>query len=136
MFLQSIRGGVYKLCSSQITSVIPKVNILQATKIPQPRCFHMFAPIQMNTIANNCLGQQSAPKMLTVPNVPQLIQSCGMKARMSVRRRCRDCYLVVRGAVLYNMCPTHPRHKQMKKHPKLGHIWILSHATQSKIRPW
>lgn len=138
MFFPSIRGSVYKLCSSQsqIASMLPKVNLLQPAKIAQPRCFHMLAPILTNTRANTFLTQQNTPKMLAAPSLPQLIQTCGMKSKDSVRRRCQDCYLVVRQGILYNMCKTHPRHKQMKKHLKAKFTWMLSHASQSKVRPW
>ncbi|KAL0962110.1 hypothetical protein UPYG_G00335790 [Umbra pygmaea] len=38
--------------------------------------------------------------------------SAGMKTRTSLRRRCKDCFFVVRRGRLFVFCKTHPRHKQ------------------------
>lgn len=78
----------------------------------------------------------NVPKLLTPTASPQLMQTCGFKVKYKVKRRCRDCYMVMRQGRMYNICPTHPRHKQMaiKVHPRIN--WIITHATQSKIRPW
>ncbi|CAH1981652.1 unnamed protein product [Acanthoscelides obtectus] len=75
------------------------------------------------------------PGFLT-PALQTVVPSCGMKVRGRLRRRCKDCYFVMREGRLYVMCKTHGRHKQMSmvKDPK--NTWILSHATQGKVRPW
>lgn len=73
---------------------------------------------------------------LLVPLAPNLVPCCGFKVMGKVRKRCKDCYLVRRNERLFVICKTHPRHKQMSmvKDPK--NTWILTHATQSKVRPW
>lgn len=73
---------------------------------------------------------------LLVPVVQNIVPCCGFKVMGKVRRRCKDCYLVRRNERMFVICKTHPRHKQMSmvKDPK--NTWILSHATQSKVRPW
>lgn len=82
------------------------------------------------------LQLMSVPKLLTPTASPQLMQTCGFKVKGRLKRRCRDCYFVMREGRLFNLCPTHPRHKQMgiKVHPRVN--WIVTHATQSKVRPW
>lgn len=82
------------------------------------------------------LQLMNAPALLKPATSPQMMQTCGMKIKGRLRRRCRDCYFVMRQGRLYNMCPTHPRHKQaaIKVHPRVN--WIITHATQSKVRPW
>ncbi|KAJ3616363.1 hypothetical protein MTP99_003892 [Tenebrio molitor] len=72
----------------------------------------------------------------TAPVVHDITPSCGFKVKGRVRRRCKDCYMVMREQRMYVLCKTHPRHKQMTlaKDPK--NTWILSHATQGKVRPW
>lgn len=58
------------------------------------------------------------------------------KVKGIVKRRCKDCYLVWRDERLYNICPTHPRHKQMLVQKRERDRWVLSLASQSKKRPW
>ncbi|KAJ8933774.1 hypothetical protein NQ314_013810 [Rhamnusium bicolor] len=99
--------------------------------------------------SNSNLAISSAFHLLSkqsITNVPQqfflkpvtqnVIQSCGFKVMGLVKRRCKDCYLVRRQERLYNICKTHPRHKQMSMVKDVRHTWILTHATQSKVRPW
>lgn len=38
--------------------------------------------------------------------------SAGMKTKSSLKRRCKDCFFVVRRGRLFVYCKTHPRHKQ------------------------
>lgn len=71
-----------------------------------------------------------------IPNLQTVIQNCGLKIKGIVKRRCKDCYMVMREGRLYNMCKTHGRHKQAAMAKKPINTWILSHATQSKVRPW
>lgn len=60
----------------------------------------------------------------------------GMKQMGKLKRRCKDCYFVVRQERLYVMCKTHGRHKQMAMKKKPKNTWILTDATQSKQRAW
>ncbi|KAK7793802.1 hypothetical protein R5R35_013018 [Gryllus longicercus] len=70
------------------------------------------------------------------PRIPSLIISCGLKIKGKPRKRCKDCYFVVRQERLYVMCKTHQRHKQASLKAPEKVSWILSHATQSPVRPW
>uniref|UniRef100_A0A8C5EZA8 Ribosomal protein n=2 Tax=Gouania willdenowi TaxID=441366 RepID=A0A8C5EZA8_GOUWI len=38
--------------------------------------------------------------------------SVGMKTKSALKRRCKDCFFVVRRGRLFVFCKTHPRHKQ------------------------
>ncbi|KAK9502898.1 hypothetical protein O3M35_011585 [Rhynocoris fuscipes] len=67
---------------------------------------------------------------------PVVNQICSFKVKLKLQKRCKDCYLVVRDGRKYIICPTHPRHKQMSMVKKPRYTWILTHASQSKIRPW
>lgn len=99
------------------------LNVVKQCQFVAPTSrFHVFA---------------SPPVKLLAPlNISVTPPSCGFKVKGRLRRRCKDCYFVRRQERLYIICPTHPRHKQMSmvKDPK--NTWILTHATQSKIRPW
>lgn len=65
-----------------------------------------------------------------------LQQVATLKVKGRLRRRCKDCYIVLRQQRAYVMCPTHGRHKQMSMKKREKSTWILTHATQSKVRPY
>lgn len=67
---------------------------------------------------------------------PLINPNCGFKVKGKLKRRCKDCYFVVRGERLYNICKTHPRHKQMAMKKDDDKSWIITHATQSKVRSY
>ncbi|KAJ0178290.1 hypothetical protein K1T71_006113 [Dendrolimus kikuchii] len=91
----------------------------------------------INILPKLTSSQQPALKeRLLSPFVPIVNPSCGFKVKGRVRRRCKSCYLVVRDERTYVICPKFPRHKQMSMVPKPHNTWILTHASQSPIRPW
>ncbi|XP_017011911.3 large ribosomal subunit protein bL36m [Drosophila takahashii] len=71
---------------------------------------------------------------LLSPGSTLLQQVAGFKVKGRLKRRCKDCYIVVRQERGYVICPTHPRHKQMSMKKRDYKSWILTHATQSKER--
>ncbi|KAK4877910.1 hypothetical protein RN001_010416 [Aquatica leii] len=85
--------------------------------------------------AFHLLAQRQTPNLLPVTNVV-VTQSYGFKVKAMLKKRCKDCYFVKRENRLFVICNTHPRHKQMQLVKKEKYTWILSHATQGKIRPW
>ncbi|NWW89160.1 RM36 protein, partial [Rhynochetos jubatus] len=61
-------------------------------------------------------GGAAAPRgllaVLPVGGLPPLL--AGLKTKTSLKRRCKDCYIVRRRGRLYVCCPSNPRHKQRK----------------------
>ncbi|NWR75784.1 RM36 protein, partial [Centropus unirufus] len=45
---------------------------------------------------------------------PVLPLLAGLKTKVSLKRRCKDCFFVRRRGRLYIYCKTNPRHKQRK----------------------
>lgn len=86
-----------------------------------------------NTINTN---NNSNGSSFLMPQTAQLIPSCGFKVKGRVKRRCKSCFLVMRDGRMFNFCKDHPRHKQMALVKQVRNTWILTHATQSKVRPW
>ncbi|KAJ8716110.1 hypothetical protein PYW08_013395 [Mythimna loreyi] len=80
--------------------------------------------------------QQFARERLLQPSLPMINSVCGFKVKGRLRRRCKSCYFVVRDERLYVICPKSPRHKQMAMKPKPLNTYILTHASQSPVRPW
>lgn len=130
--------NIFKICSApQVTAFPTKFSIQTGFSSGGclSRAFHLLS--NAKPIAHKpCMGSEMMPTLLVPIANPQLIQSCGFKVKGRVYRRCRDCYLVVRKERLYNICPTHPRHKAMSMVKKPKSTWILSHATQGKKRLW
>ncbi|KAK3881815.1 hypothetical protein Pcinc_013768 [Petrolisthes cinctipes] len=107
---------------------------LLRTLLPVTRSYHALKNIP--TIAStSTLTPVPSPKLLEITS-PLLTQSCGMKQKGRLTRRCKDCYFVMREGRLYVMCKSKPRHKQMAMKKAEHNTWILTHATQSPIRPW
>lgn len=131
MFFQTVRYA----CKTMLPqlSAVPNKSTLMAS-VMTSRSFHLLSSSVASRLQTNILAATST--LLPAPTLPQLTQTCGMKQKGILRRRCKACYFVRREGRLYNMCPAHPRHKQqqMMKSPK--NSWILTHATQSKVRPW
>jgi large subunit ribosomal protein L36 len=87
-------------------------------------------------INTNSTGLKNESLPLLTPKVPILSSTCGFKVKKVLKRRCKDCYFVVRRGRMYVMCKTHPRHKQMAMKAPAEARWILTYACQSRIRPW
>ncbi|KAG4071007.1 hypothetical protein HA402_001444 [Bradysia odoriphaga] len=116
-----------------------------ATKLPTcssaniQRSFHCI----MGSV-NNRIAPTRLPSSLTSPQSVGILQStspllqlsCGFKVKGLLKRRCKDCFYVVRQSRGYIICKTHPRHKQMAMVKRPEHKWILTNASQSKIRPF
>ncbi|EDW18599.1 39S ribosomal protein L36, mitochondrial [Drosophila mojavensis] len=108
------------------------------------RGFHVLMRPTVNattttTPVHNTTGQQLVPSTnlvssLLAPFNAYVQQVAGFKVKGRLKRRCKDCYIVVRQERGYVICPTHPRHKQMSMKKRDYKSWILTHATQSKER--
>lgn len=108
------------VCQTQIQSL----NIFNAAL----RNFTSFRPMIQNAI--------SPQQTLLQPSVNAVNVVRGMKQKGHLRLRCKDCYFVRRQERLYVMCKTKGRHKQMSMKTKPKNTWILTDATQSKLRAW
>nr|XP_045597294.1 39S ribosomal protein L36, mitochondrial-like [Procambarus clarkii] len=110
---------------SFLCRAVPR-NILKVVP-PLVRPLHILRPIEPIITTRNSILQ---------PVTPTLVPVCGMKQKGRLRRRCKDCFFVVRQGRLYVMCHTKPRHKQMAMQKSEKNTWMLSHATMSPKRPW
>ncbi|KAL5290820.1 hypothetical protein ACFFRR_010292 [Megaselia abdita] len=116
----STLSNCIRLCNQRITPVLSR-TFHGLTVTPPPS--GLAAPLGVNN------------KFLT-PVTSVVSQIAGFKVKGRLKKRCKDCYFVVREERLYVICPTHPRHKQMSMQKKDYNTWILTHATQSKVRPF
>ena len=117
--------------SSLISPLLKKLNAITMMS----RSFSFLQLPNITSCQSIVRCDQPKPKFL-FPNSCVISQVCGFKVKLKLKRRCKDCYFVVREQRKYVICPTHPRHKQMSMVKKPEYTWILTHACQSKIRPW
>ncbi|XP_039957507.1 39S ribosomal protein L36, mitochondrial [Bactrocera tryoni] len=142
-FISKIGAHFYK---SSLRLLTAASNVHTPAVNSNSRTYHIMAngralaasgPIAVtsNITATNTSVENGIQRLLT-PFNSLLTQVAGFKVKGRLRRRCKDCYFVVRQERLYVICPTHPRHKQMAMKKREKNTWILTHATQSKVRPY
>ena len=130
-----------KVCTSLEAGLRLLPRILQ----PATKNFHSMVKTMPSPVLSVSPVTTTAAKLL--PAVPiiglqkllapfntLLTQVAGFKVKGRIKCRCKDCYIVIRQQRHYVICPTHPRHKQMSMKKREYKSWILTHATQSKIR--
>ncbi|KAJ6641520.1 39S ribosomal protein L36, mitochondrial [Pseudolycoriella hygida] len=101
------------------------------------RSFHCIvgsSSLRSTSLISSLTNKQNAGILQLTSPLLQIF--CGFKVKGVLKRRCKDCYHVVRKGRGYIICKTHPRHKQMAMAQRPEKKWILTHATQSKIRPY
>jgi large subunit ribosomal protein L36 len=125
----SLRSTIWK------THVLKFLQSMSPIRCDAQRSYYGITKTFSLIIMNSTVVKKEGLQLLT-PTVPVLSSSCGFKVKKKLKRRCRDCYFVVRHGRVYVICETQPRHKQMSmKAPDEVH-WIISHASQSRVRPW
>jgi len=126
MFFNKILNHCIRFSLPQLTkktfSTIPNLVIRSTITTPA---------IVPATLFQSILGNSFLKPINFVYN-----QVAGFKVKGKLRKRCKDCFFVMREERLFVLCKTHPRHKQMAMKAKPKKSWILTHATQSKIRPY
>lgn len=93
---------------------------------------------QITNLAFHLLSPQNPKSGLSflLPPLHNIIQNCGVKVKGRVKRRCKDCYMVMREGRMYVECKSFGRHKQVTIAKKPKNAYILTHASMSKVRPW
>lgn len=114
-------------------------------KIVVPVCSNMqqlfmFSPVTVtrtfSVFTMKIQEGTSMPRQLLTPTIPTLVPTSGFKVVGKLKKRCKDCYKVVRHERAYIICKTKPRHKQMAMKKDEDKTWILSDATMGPKRPW
>lgn len=125
-----LRHSVHE-CQAHLGSALRRLPAI----VSSDRSFHAMTsqPSALNNTSQ--LTTVAAHRLLPV-QTGALAQIRGLKHVQAVHRRCKYCTLMMIDGVLHNHCSVHPRHKQKKKtiHPK--HTWVITHAMQTKKRPW
>ncbi|XP_030341574.1 39S ribosomal protein L36, mitochondrial [Strigops habroptila] len=71
-------------------------------------------PAPLSRALSPWCGAAAPRALLALPSpaglLPPLV--AGLKSKTSLKRRCKDCFMVRRRGRLYVLCKTNPRHKQ------------------------
>lgn len=102
------------------------------TSIGSLQCRHL----NIQQLFFSTLQRKTTDRNLLAAFTPVFNPVCSFKVKGRVRRRCKSCYIVVRDERFYNICPKYGRHKQMSMKPKPLTTYVLTHASQSPVRPW
>ncbi|XP_024862711.1 39S ribosomal protein L36, mitochondrial [Kryptolebias marmoratus] len=80
------------------------------------RCLNSAAPcplLLLTARVASVVPAQCGPSLLgRCQPLPCIQPSVGLKTKSSLKKRCKDCFFVLRRGRLYVYCKTHPRHKQ------------------------
>lgn len=117
----------------------PISNLRESTE----RFYHVLTAAPSHSLLQSIAGTKftqipadQSKSLLRSNGGPLMLQSCGFKVKGRLRRRCKDCYFVVRQERKYVICKTHPRHKQMALKRKEHNSYIMTHWTLHKTREW
>lgn len=120
-------------CQARLGSMLFKLHAPKA--VCTDRSFHVM-PSQPSAL--NTTGRQiTATTQLLAPLQPcNLTQSRGLLLVARAYRKCKFCYLMMINGVMHNHCTVHGRHKHQVKKKKPKDTWVITHAMQTKKRPW
>lgn len=126
--------NIFRTTCQTIGFIVPKLSSVES-----------FTRIINNNIHQTCNKQYSnfsnmyANKItskLLQPLLPIYNFTCSLKTKTLLHRRCKHCLLMWKNGRKYIICKVKPRHNQVERVKKEKNTWILTHATQSKIREW
>ncbi|KAL6255300.1 hypothetical protein P5V15_013640 [Pogonomyrmex californicus] len=127
-------GLTLKSMYQAINFMVPKLLTIPTIQNVVTHKIHHICDRQKLSSPCNILNHNAS--FLLQPVLPMYNSVCGLKAKGRLQLRCKDCYFLCKDERWYVMCKTHPRHKQVKIKKKEYKTWILTWASQSKIRGW
>uniref|UniRef100_A0A8V5FJ12 Ribosomal protein n=1 Tax=Melopsittacus undulatus TaxID=13146 RepID=A0A8V5FJ12_MELUD len=79
-----------------------------------PRWRAVLLPAPVSRALPPWCGTAAPRPLLALPPPPGLLPPsvAGLKSKVSLKRRCKDCFMVRRRGRLFVLCKTNPRHKQ------------------------
>ena len=65
-----------------------------------------------------------------------IIPANTMQTKWKVEKQCPDCYFVWRQSRKHVFCKKYPSHNQQTRVPRSKEMWIITHKTHGRVRPW
>lgn len=126
-------GLMLKSVYQAIDSVVPKILTIPTMQNILTHRIHYICREKLSS--QNSLSNHNTHFLLR-PVLPTYNLICGLKTKGRLQLRCKDCYYLCKNERWYVMCKTHPRHKQVQRKKREYKTWIITWASQSKIRGW
>lgn len=126
-----ILRSLHRVFSSTVSNILSIRNVQDVTA---RNMYYICDRQKLNHIQSNLSGHDTSN--LLQPILPTYNPVCGFKAKGKLQLRCKDCYFLAKNERWFVLCKTHPRHKQVQIKKKEYKTWILTSASQSKIRGW
>jgi len=92
--------------------------------------YHLMTTALVSRTTTTRLG------LLPTAFLPTVVPSCTIKVKAYLKRRCKDCYSLVKGGRSYIFCKTHKRHNCASIVPSIKVTAIMTSATGRNWRPW
>lgn len=100
LFLSSpVTSAFRRLCTLAVAQRTPFLSQACVTTIRAP-------------LPDSCIHHHGTSLLGQCQHLGCIQPSAGMKTKSSLRRRCKDCFFVLRRGRLFVFCKTNPRHKQ------------------------
>lgn len=127
--------SLFRTTCQTIKFMAPKLSSMEPfTKIIHRNMHHICDKQYSNNLSNMYMNKISS--ILLQPSLPMYNVICGLKMKTILKRRCKHCLLMWRNDRAYIKCKVKPKHNQVERKKKEYKTWILTHASQSKVREW
>lgn len=127
-------GLILRSVYQTIDSMVPKILTIPTTQSVLTRKIHYMCNREKLSSLSNLSSHNTC--FLLQPELPVYNSVCGLKMKGRLQLRCKDCYYLCKNERWYVMCKTHPKHKQVQFKKREYKTWIITWASQSKIRGW
>lgn len=125
---------LFRSTCQTIGFIAPKLSSVESfTRIINNNIHHTYNKQYSNF---SSMHVNKITSKLLQPLLPIYNVTCGLKTKTLLHRRCKHCLLMWKNDRKYIICKAKPRHNQMERVKREKNTWILTHATQSKIREW
>lgn len=124
---------IFRSVYQTINSMVPKILTIPTTQNVLAHKFHYMCSREKS---NSLSDLSNHSTRFLQPVLPMYNSVCGLKVKGRLQLRCKDCYYYCKNERWYVLCNTHPRHKQVQMKKREYKTWLLTWASQSKVRGW
>ncbi|CAK9833839.1 54S ribosomal protein c83.06c, mitochondrial [Anthophora retusa] len=128
-------SSLFRITYRTIGSIGPKIPSMESFTTIINRNMHYICnkknPYSLSNMCTNIINP-----VLLQPSLPMYNLIRGLKMKTILHKRCKYCLKLWVNGRMYIKCKAHPRHNQVQRKKQEYNTWILTHATQSKVREW
>lgn len=127
-------GLILRSVGQTINSMVPKILTIPTTQNILAHRIHYMCNKEKLSSLSSLFNRNTC--FLLRPVLPIYNSICGLKTKGRLQLRCKNCYYLCKNERWYVMCHKHPRHKQVQIKKREYKTWIVTSASQSKVRGW